>query len=98
MHGAAGATTSSFSIYTCQSGPVRLHEFQRASVLLKATECGLHDGYAGSCAGLRCCPALVKVPQLLQLLVQLPLGCILQDEVNLLLQGMTTYMSQDVPD
>lgn len=39
---------------------------------------------------LRCCPALVKVSQLLQLLVQLPLGCVLQDEVHLLLQDVST--------
>lgn len=38
----------------------------------------------------RCCPALVKVPQLLQLLVQLSLGCVLQDEVHLLLQDIVS--------
>ncbi len=34
-----------------------------------------------------CGAALIKVSKPLQLLVQLPLGSILQDEVHLLLQG-----------
>lgn len=47
---------------------------------------------------LHCCPLLIKMVCLLQLLVQLPLCCILQYQVHTILQQHNACAMQELPD